>query len=73
MAKTFTNIASNFSGTHEDLMELMSKARTQKSLNSLDKLTVKELRELAKNSGLKGYSTLNKADLIALIIEESGQ
>ncbi len=73
MAKTFTNIASNFSGTHEDLMKLMSDARTQKSPNNLESLTVKELRELAKNSGLKGYSTLNKAGLITLIIEESGQ
>ncbi len=73
MTETFTNIASNFSGTHEDLIKLISEARAQKSPNNLENLTVKELRELAKNNGLKGYSTLNKADLITLIIEESEQ
>ena len=31
---------------------------------NLEKLTVKELRELAKEKGLKGYSSLKKAELI---------
>jgi len=31
--------------------------------------TVKELREQAKNYGLRGYSTLHKHDLIRLIAE----
>ena len=31
---------------------------------NLEKLTVKELRELGKEKGLKGYSSLKKAELI---------
>ena len=45
MAKTFTNIASNFSGTHEDLMKLMSDTRTQKSPNNLELLLVLNYNE----------------------------
>tara|TARA_Y100000310_G_C20003842_1_gene499798 strand:+ start:268 stop:489 length:222 start_codon:yes stop_codon:yes gene_type:complete len=73
MAKIIKKVASDFAGSHAELMELLSKARKQKLPNNLDKLTVKELRELAKKNELKGYSTLNKADLIALISEESAQ
>ena len=32
-----------------------------------DKLTVAELKQLAKNKQIKGYSKLNKDDLIALL------
>lgn len=32
-------------------------------------MTVAELRSLAKNKGLTGYSTMNKAELIALLSE----
>jgi hypothetical protein len=34
----------------------------------LNKLTVVQLRNLAKQIGSKGYSKLNKADLVALIV-----
>jgi hypothetical protein len=34
---------------------------------SIDDLTVAELKDLAKEQGLEGYSTLNKADLIKLL------
>ena len=37
--------------------------------NSLEKNTIKELRIMAKQSGLKKYSKLNKKDLIHLINE----
>ena len=40
---------------------------TKPRKNSLESLTVKELKERAKLRKLKGYSTLKKADLIALL------
>lgn len=42
-----------------------------KNLNELlDKYKVTELKEIAKNSGVKGYSKLKKAELIDVIIEQ---
>jgi hypothetical protein len=38
-----------------------------KALVSLVARTFPELKDIAKGLGLKGYSTLKKADLIALI------
>lgn len=34
-----------------------------------DELTVNELREIAKERGITGYSTLNKEELIAVLLE----
>ncbi len=37
--------------------------------NAYYAMTVAELRSLAKNKGLTGYSTMNKAELIAFLLE----
>lgn len=34
-----------------------------------DEMTVKELRDIAKNKGLSGYSVLNKNELIETLVE----
>jgi large subunit ribosomal protein L21 len=41
-------------------------AKEKESIN-LEELTVKELKELAKEKGLEGYTELKKAELIDLL------
>lgn len=40
-------------------------------LTSIAEMSVKELKELCKERGLKGYSKMNEAELIALLSGES--
>lgn len=40
-------------------------------LTSIAEMSVKELKELCKERGLKGYSKLNEAELIALLRGET--
>ncbi len=71
MAETFKSIATWFSGTHEQLVELLSKARSRPAENNLEDYTVAELKTLAKEKGLKGYSSLKKSDLVQFINDNS--
>ena len=73
MAEAFKTIATWFSGTHEQLMELL-KTKKQTGATSdtdLSDHTVAELKALAKEKNLKGYSSLNKADLEQFIKNNS--
>ena len=72
MSQTLKNIANWFSGTHEQLMELLktgkqTPATTNTEAVNLSAYTVAELKSIAKERGLKGYSGLNKTDLIDFI------
>jgi len=49
------------------LQKKSSPKRSRRSKTNLNQYTVKELKTLAKRRGLKGYSRLNKAELIDLI------
>ena len=42
-------------------------ADTSESSTDFGSLTVSELKEIAKERGLKGYSSLRKADLVNLL------
>ncbi|WP_257674338.1 Rho termination factor N-terminal domain-containing protein [Clostridium felsineum] len=42
---------------------------TEEELNSM---TVDQLKTIAKNKGITGYSSLNKADLISAILTKEG-
>jgi hypothetical protein len=76
----FKNVAKWFTGTHEQLMELLGKSKSEstadKILSSGDLAdttkdlsvhTVTELKTMAKERGFKGYSSLKKAQLIELL------
>ena len=49
--------------THEEIVYLAEHGELPDS-TSLNDLTVEELREKAKEAGIKGYSKMNKEDLI---------
>ena len=66
--KMADKVIKNFNGTHEELMELLKGSKDQVSEDlDLNSMKVTELRALAKERGLQGYSGLNKAALINLI------
>lgn len=43
------------------------KKPAESELVTYDELTVKELQDIAKDRNIKGYSTLNKEELIAVL------
>ena len=63
-----TRVTEFFSGTHEQLMNLIGGSKeTQTETEDLSNYTVAELKNMAKERGLTGYSSLKKADLINLL------
>ena len=66
MTKIKTRVAEFFSGTHEQLMNLIGGSK-QTEAEDLNKYTVTQLKNMAKERGLTGYSSLKKADLINLL------
>ena len=67
MAEPFKTIATWFSGTHDQLMELLKTKKQTTTDTNLNDFTVTQLKAMAKERGLKGYSTLKKAELITLL------
>ena len=68
----YKKIASNFSGTREQLLKLLgiiTPENPQEVQESIDysSMKVTELKDIAKARGHKGYSTLKKAELIDLM------
>ena len=66
MIKIKTRVAEFFSGTHEQLMNLIGGSK-QTETEDLNEYTVTQLKNMAKERGLTGYSSLKKADLINLL------
>lgn len=63
--------------TDERVQELLEKGHIslieepkKGDIDSLEELTVKELKEIAKDKGLEGYSDLKKDELIELLEKE---
>jgi hypothetical protein len=66
MTKITTKVAEFFSGTHEQLMNLIGGSK-QTETEDLNEYTVTQLKNMAKERGLTGYSSLKKVDLINLL------
>ena len=66
MIKIKTRVAEFFSGTHEQLMNLIGGSK-QTETEDLNVYTLTQLKNMAKERGLTGYSSLKKADLINLL------
>ncbi len=63
-----TRVTEFFYGTHEQLMNLIGGSKeTETETEDLNNYTVAELKTMAKERGLTGYSSLKKADLINLL------
>ena len=71
MTKGTNKVLNWFSGTHKQLMEALgiSTNNTEEVEVTTDysSQTVSQLKTIAKERGLKGYSSLKKADLINLL------
>ena len=71
MTKGKNKVLNWFSGTHKQLMEALgiSTNNTEEIQVTVDygSQTVTELKAIAKERGLKGYSSLKKAQLIELL------
>ena len=61
-----TRVTEFFSGTHEQLMNLIGGSKETET-EDLNNYTVAELKTMAKERGLTGYSSLKKASLIDLL------
>ena len=62
-----TRVTEFFSGTHEQFMNLIEVQKKLRLRQRFKQLTVAELKNMAKERGLTGYSSLKKADLINLL------
>tara|TARA_R100001443_G_C3336436_1_gene173532 strand:- start:870 stop:1121 length:252 start_codon:yes stop_codon:yes gene_type:complete len=71
MTKGTNKVLNWFSGTHKQLMEALgiSTNNTEEVEVTTDysSQTVSQLKTIAKERGLKGYSSLKKAELITLL------
>tara|TARA_Y100000593_G_C4115964_1_gene240272 strand:- start:142 stop:363 length:222 start_codon:yes stop_codon:yes gene_type:complete len=71
MTKGTNKVLNWFSGTHKQLMEALgiSINNTEETEVATDysSQTVSQLKTIAKERGLKGYSSLKKAELITLL------
>lgn len=52
---------------HKKIEEVKEEAKEKASFFDFNKLKVDELRAIAKEKGIEGYSSLTKAELIELI------
>ena len=66
-----TRVVEWFSGTHKQLMEALgistNKTEEVEVTTDYSGQTVSQLKTIAKERGLKGYSSLKKAELITLL------
>ena len=76
MTQGMNKVVNWFSGTHKQLMEALgvSTNKTEEADNvqttkNYSGKTVTQLKTLAKEQGLKGYSSLKKSELIDLLNE----
>jgi hypothetical protein len=74
MTQKMNKVVNWFSGTHKQLMEALGvssnkteQTNTLQNTTDYDKQTVSQLKSIAKERGLKGYSSLKKSELINLL------
>ena len=74
MTQGINKVVNWFSGTHKQLMEALGvstnkteEANTSQTTKDHSGKTVTQLKTLAKERGLRGYSSLKKTELIDLL------
>ena len=67
MVKEEVTIVKEVKEKKKDVKDKKEKSSTKEEKQDYSKMTVAELKEIAKNKGIEGYTSMKKAELVAIL------